>query len=97
VIFESICHQRGINGIRPMRNRADRWKRSMARASRPVQHEGTPHGLELLEKPDLRTFDRLGVDGAKNAGGTSMAAGFAPGYAARCSPTERQWTPSRGN
>ena len=57
---------------------------ALAKDSKPqvYSNDGSPFGLELVEKPDVRTFDRLGIEGAKNAGGTAMSAGLVGGYAA---------------
>src|SRR5262249_45481641 len=44
--------------------------------------EGSPMNMELTMKPDLRAEDRLGVEGAKNVGGTGLSAAFAAGHAA---------------
>jgi hypothetical protein len=48
----------------------------------PYSTEGSPFNLELTRKPILRTFDRLGMEGAKNAGGSGISAGLTAGYAA---------------
>jgi hypothetical protein len=50
--------------------------------AQPYSTSGSPYGLELVSKPDLRMFDRLGLDGAKNVGGNGMSAAFLAGYAA---------------
>ena len=50
--------------------------------AQPYSSAGSPHGVELVEKPDLRMFDRLGLTGAMNVGGSGMSAAFVGGYAA---------------
>jgi hypothetical protein len=48
----------------------------------PYSTTGAVFNCELMRKPDVKTFDRLGLEGGKNAGGSGMSAGLAGGYAA---------------
>ena len=50
--------------------------------TQPYSAEGPPLGAELECKPDLRSPDRLGLEGAKNVGGTGLSAAFSAGRAA---------------
>ncbi len=83
VVFETYATEAGTFGTLADSRRA-LTVGALAKDGKPqlYSNEGTPSGLELLEKPDVRTFDRLGIDGAKNAGGNAMSAGLAGGYAA---------------
>ncbi|HKB41267.1 MAG TPA: S8 family serine peptidase, partial [Gemmataceae bacterium] len=49
---------------------------------RSYSTEGAPLNVELARKPDVQADDRLGLEGAKNVGGTGMSAAFAAGHAA---------------
>src|SRR5262249_55427959 len=48
----------------------------------PYSSDGPAMGAELALKPDLRAFDRLGLEGAKTVGGSAISAGYIAGYAA---------------
>src|SRR5262249_44528652 len=50
--------------------------------TRSYSAEGSPMNVELACKPDLRVNDRLGLEGAKDVGGTGMSAAFVAGHAA---------------
>lgn len=52
---------------------------------------GAPFGVELSRRPELSTFDRLGLDGAKNVGGSGMAAGLVGGCAAALLGQGTRW------
>lgn len=53
-------------------------------ASRPQPYsaEGAALGTEMSPRPDVRAADRLGLEGARDAGGTGMSAAFVAGHAA---------------
>jgi hypothetical protein len=48
----------------------------------PYSSDGPAMGAELTLKPDLRAFDRLGLEQAKTVGGSAISAGYVAGYAA---------------
>jgi len=98
VISRVYATSAGVTASRPMPKTALTVERSYGE-SKPRQYstEGTPHGLELLEKPDLRTFDRLGVDGAKTPAAPRWRQGSRPAMPHRCSPRNANGRPSRGN
>ena len=50
--------------------------------AQPYSTEGTPYNIELASKPEVYSPDRLGLEGAKNVGGTGLSAAFAAGHAA---------------